>query len=872
MDFDFSLESITPTLTTNLIVTATGALGLPSGTTAQRPTIAAGAIRWNTDIVGMELFNGSTWTSAGSGTVTSVAVSGSTGLTVSGSPITTGGTITLTLGSELQGLSSLATNGILARTAAGTYAARTITGTAGNISVTNGDGVAGAPTINLVTAGTSVSNLFQKITTDTYGRVTATSNVAASDITTALTYTPINKAGDTGIGGLTFNSAANITLSGGGTVTGLPSTPVGSTDAASKAYVDSVAQGLNPKSSARVATTAAGTLASSFANGSVVDGITLVTGDRILIKNQAAPAENGIYTVNVSGAPTRAVDMDIWGEVPGAFIFIQVGTTQADTAWVCTSDQGGTLNTTAINFVQFGGASSYTAGTGLTLTGNSFSITSPISTTIGGTGLTSIGTSNQILGINNGASGLEYKTVTAGTAISVTHAANSITINNTGVTSAVAGTGIGVSGSTGAVTITNSGVTSIAGTANQITASASTGAVTLSIPTTFVTPGDERVLGGNYESSVVGVTAAGTTQGTATVLTASYNIITPVAAGTGVVLPAPNFAGWSVTVMNKGANPVMIYPAVGHTIEALGVNVGFRLPVGYVITFKNSSTTQWWTVAPILAAGTGISVTNNGTNLSIGNTGVTSVSLSLPSFITVTGSPVTTTGTLTGTLASQTANTVFIAPNGSAGAPTFRTLAYADLPIKLLVENASAQTTPLAGGTNSVAIGSGSSASTTGSYANGDGTSSYIWGGKVFANGKFATAGDAQYGVYVLRNITTTATPTEIYLDGATATQRVVLLDNSTWSFKVDVVGRRTDAVGGSAGYTFTGVIKRDVGVATCALVGAVSKTIIAETNVAWDANVTADATNGSLKVTVTGEAAKTIRWVATVMATETTN
>jgi len=872
MDFDYNLESIIPTQSTTLIVTAVGALGLPSGTTAQRPTIAAGGIRWNTDTTGMELYNGSAWTAAGSGTVTSVAVTGSTGLTVGGSPITTGGTITLTLGTELQGLSSLAANGMLARTAAGTYSPRTITGTASNITVTNGDGIGGNPTIDLATAGTSVTNLFQKITTDAYGRVTATSAVSASDITSALTYTPINKAGDTGIASLTFNSAASITLSGGGTVTGLPSIPSGSTDAASKAYVDSVAQGLDPKASVRVATTVAGALASLFVNGSTIDGVTLVTGDRILIKNQTTAAENGIYTVNASGAPTRALDMDAWAEVPGAFCFVEVGTTQADTAWVCTSDQGGTLNTTAITFVQFGGGTSYDAGTGLTLTGNSFAITSPVATNIGGTGLTSIGTGSQILGVNTGATALEYKTVTAGTAISVTPAAGSITIANTGVTSAVAGTGIGVSGATGAVTISNTGVTSLAGTTNQITASASTGAITLSIPNTFVVPGDERVVAGHYESSTIGVVAAGTTQGTATALTTSYNIVTTTPLNSGVTLPTPNFPGWSVTVINKGANPLTIYPAVGHTIEALGVNTGYVLAVGGVITFKNSSTTQWWTVAPVLAAGTGISITNNGTNLSIANTGVTSVALSLPSFITVTGSPVTTTGTLTGSLASQTANTVFIAPNGSAGTPTFRTLAYADLPIKLLVENPSGQTTPVAGGTNSVAIGSGSSASTTNAYANGDGTSSYIWGGKVFANGKFVTAGDAQYGLYVLRNITTTATPTEIYLDGATATQRIVMVDNSTWTYKVDVTARRTDAVGGSAGYTFTGVIKRDVGVATCALVGAVSKTVLAETNVAWDAAVTADATNGSLKVTVTGEAAKTIRWVATVHTTETTN
>lgn len=105
------------------------------------------------------------------------------------------------------------------------------------------------------------------------------------------------------------------------------------------------------KGTVRVATTVAGTLSSSFANGQTVDGITLVTGDRILIKNQTAPAENGIYTVNASGAPTRALDMDVWSEVPGAWTTVQQGTTNADTVWLSTADQGGTLGTTAITFI-----------------------------------------------------------------------------------------------------------------------------------------------------------------------------------------------------------------------------------------------------------------------------------------------------------------------------------------------------------------------------------------------------------------------------------------------------------------------------------------------------------------------------------------
>jgi len=129
--------------------------------------------------------------------------------------------------------------------------------------------------------------------------------------------------------GSAMDSAANITFSGGGEILGLPSTPSAAGAAASKAYVDAVALGLSPKKAVRVATLVSGTLASAFANGSVIDGVTLVTGDRILIKDQASPAQNGIYTVNASGAPTRATDFDSVSpidEINGAWVPVQAGT------------------------------------------------------------------------------------------------------------------------------------------------------------------------------------------------------------------------------------------------------------------------------------------------------------------------------------------------------------------------------------------------------------------------------------------------------------------------------------------------------------------------------------------------------------------
>jgi hypothetical protein len=153
------------------------------------------------------------------------------------------------------------------------------------------------------------------------------------------------------------------------------STPANANDATSKSYVDATKAGLDVKDSVRAATTAAGTLASDFVNGDAIDGITLATNDRILIKNQADASENGIYTVNASGAPTRATDYDSNSEVtPGAFSFVEEGTVNADTGWVLTNDGSITVGTTNLAFTQFSGAGLITAGEGLTKSGNNLAV------------------------------------------------------------------------------------------------------------------------------------------------------------------------------------------------------------------------------------------------------------------------------------------------------------------------------------------------------------------------------------------------------------------------------------------------------------------------------------------------------------------
>ena len=1021
-----------------LTIVGNGALTIPKGTAAQRPGAAGGTdisgmFRYNTTGNTLEYFDNTVWqtvaSSAGAVLTFQTNLAGLTPSSPTAGAITLGGTLGATSGGT--GATVAPTSGQFLYSSAGTtYAATTLssfavtTFSAGTTGLTPNSATSGAITLAgtlvLANGGTNASltavngapiystaSSFAVGTAGTSGQAyisggagVPTWQSVASTITTSQILAGNGSGAFTANGGTFVGSGSfsGVTLSGSVT---------NGTDATTKNYVDAAVTGLSWKQAAKGATTA--NLTATYSNGAsgvgatltnsgaqaafTVDSVTFAVNDRVLVKNQATTFQNGIYVVTTVGTGasnwvlTRSTDADTPAELDGAALYIQQGTTLADTGWTETASIT-TIGTDAVVWAQFSGSGAYTAGTGLTLTGNQFSLTTPVVLANGGTNasLTAVnggivygtasamafsaaGTTGQVLTSAGAAaptwttlSGVAVTTISFGTTGLTPNSATSgaVTVagtlipanggtgatatptngqlligNGTNYTVATLGSGTGISTTPGAgtLTINNTGVTSNVATANQTTVSAATGAVTIGLSSTLIAPGSVQVTTSFQTSATNTISAAGASQGTATALTTDYNVVTTVAASTGVVLPA-GLSGRAITIVNRGANTLNVYPAAGGTIDALGANTPTTVLSNQTLTVEAISATQWYTVSnpgvstfsagttgltpssatagPVTLAGT-LVIANGGTNSTTALSG-SSIMISNGTSI-VQGAAGTTTTVLHGNaagaptyaavsltadvsgvlpLANGGTNANLTAVNGGVAYSTASAFAFtaagttgqvlvsagAAAPVwtntagilQLYKENPSSPTAPTVAGTNAVAIGSGSTAPGTAGFAVGAGTSATIFGSKAFANGSFATAGDAQYGLYVLRNITTTAAATVLFLDGTAGTQRLTVNNNSVWTFDILVTARRTDATGGAAGYRFVGVIRKDGTAGSTTFVGTPSKTIIGETNAAWDAAVTANTTDGDLRVTVTGEAAKTIRWVATVTTAEVTN
>ena len=259
------------------------------------------------------------------------------------------------------------------------------------------------------------------------------------------------------------------------TTTGtISTTPSANTDIANKFYVDTVAQGLGPKAACAVGTTVNITLSGLQS----IDGYTTLSGDRVLVKNQVSSQFNGIYIASAS-TWTRATDMDVWSEVSGAYTVLLNGT-QANTGWVCTASATGTINVTAMPWVQFSVVNTYFAGTGLTLASSTFSITNT------GVSAATYGSASIVPVIAVNAQG--QITSATNTTISIAPSQINATIANSGLTNSsisINGNSVSLGGSTTVTASTTNALTISTGLSG--TSFNGSTPVTIAIDSTVVT-------------------------------------------------------------------------------------------------------------------------------------------------------------------------------------------------------------------------------------------------------------------------------------------------------------------------------------------------------------------------------------------------
>ena len=210
-----------------------------------------------------------------------------------------------------------------------------------------------------------------------------------------------------GLGTMAVQNSATVSISGG-TITGL-STPSNNSDVAIKSYVDDAVAGLRTRTIAEVATTANVNLSNGLEAGDTIDGVTLVAGDRVLVKDQSTATENGLYLAVSSGAASRDPEHDTIAELSGGMVVVNQGSTNDNKIFLCTTDSDGSLGSTNITYTQVTPSNTGTVTSiGLTQSGSEFSISGSPVTSAGNITLDVNRISATKIGGNSNVSDTEY--------------------------------------------------------------------------------------------------------------------------------------------------------------------------------------------------------------------------------------------------------------------------------------------------------------------------------------------------------------------------------------------------------------------------------------------------------------------------------
>ena len=469
----------------------------------------------------------------------------------------------------------------------------------------------------------------------------------------------------TTIGATTPSSAAFITAT-------VSTAPVSGNDVVNKTYLDFYATGISWKQPVLCGTTANITLSGL----QTIDGITVIAGSRVLVKDQTTTSQNGIYLASAT-AWSRAPDADTWDELVSALVFVESGSTLAGSAWYCTIQRGGTLGTTAVTWSNFSVAATYTAGTGLTLSSYQFSITNTgvtaaaygsasktLTATVNAQGQLTVLAAPDIAIANTQVSGLGTMSIQNASSVTITGG----TINGTiiGGTTAAAVTGTTITANT---QFTGAG-TGLTGTATSLSIGGNAATATSATTATNLAGGAIGSVPYQSASSTTALLPAGAN---GQVLTLAAGIPSWATPTTGTVTSvAQSFTGGLISV---GGSPITTSGTLALTVAGTSGGIPYF-----------SSGTTWATSAALAASalviGGGAGVAPSTTTTGTGVVTALGVNVGTAGAFVVNGGAL---GTPSGGTVTNLTGTASININGTVGASTPTTGSFTTLTVSSTV-------------------------------------------------------------------------------------------------------------------------------------------------------------------------------------------